>query len=60
MGYGRDGKLLPGWWVGKYGPVRLAPPGARYPSTRAPGTRDNIIERIDAYSARVSGGGKVN
>jgi len=60
MGYDADGRLLPGWWIGKYGPVREAPPGARPPSSRPAGARDNIIERIDAYNARMSAGGRVN
>jgi hypothetical protein len=46
--------LPPGWWMGKYGPVREAPMGARPPSSRPPGVADDLIARIDAYSTRVN------
>jgi hypothetical protein len=34
-------------------PMRYARPGERPPSTRPPGTRDDLIERFDAYAARL-------
>jgi hypothetical protein len=44
----------PGYHWGKFGLVKLAPPGARYPSRRPPEVRDDLIERIDRYSARIA------
>jgi len=48
------GETPPGYWRGKFGLVKLAPPGMRYPSSRPPGVPDDIIERLDAYSMRVN------
>jgi hypothetical protein len=41
-------------------PMRYARPGERPPSTRPPGTRDDAIDRLDVYAARLKRGERVN
>lgn len=48
------GKAAPGDAGGGEG-MRYALPGERPPSRYAPGTKDNVIERFDAYMQSVQG-----
>ncbi len=47
--------------AGASGPMRVALPGERPPSSRPPGIKDDVIDRLDRFATRMKqSGGRIN
>jgi len=47
--------------AGGSGPMRVAHPGERPPSSRPPGMNDDVIDRLDRFASRMKqSGGRIN